>query len=85
MRFSLKLSLPKAEIPVYYRTAFVSYIKKTLEETPYFDLYYRRKFPKPFTFAVYLPIKSIEGDRVLLKSTPSGEVFITWNISFADA
>ena len=85
MRFSLKLSLPKAEIPVYYRTAFVSYIKKTLEGTPYFDLYYRRKFPKPFTFAVYLPIKSIEGDRVLLKSTPSGEVFITWNISFADA
>ena len=84
MRFSIKLTLPKPEIPIYYRTAFVSYIKKLLEGTPYFDLYYNRKFPKPFTFAVYLPIKTIEGDKILLKTDQSGETFITWNISFAD-
>ncbi|GEM_PF-1069578 len=84
MRFSVKLKLPKPEIPVYYRTAFVSYMKKLLEETPYFDLYYRRKFPKPFTFAVYLPIKTIKEDKILLKTDPNEEVFITWNVSFAD-
>ncbi len=84
MRLSIKLTLPKPEIPVYYRTAFVSYIKKLLEGTPYFDLYYRRKFPKPFTFAVYLPIKTIQGNKILLKTNPNGGVFITWNISFAD-
>jgi len=84
MRFSIKLTLPKPEIPIYYRTAFVSYIKKLLEGTPYFDLYYNRKFPKPFTFAVYLPIKTIERDKIFLKTDQSGETFITWNISFAD-
>ena len=84
MRFSVKLKLPKPEIPVYYRTAFVSYMKKLLEETPYFDLYYRRKFPKPFTFAVYLPIKTIKEDKILLKTDQNREVFITWNVSFAD-
>lgn len=84
MRFSVKLSLPKSEIPVYYRTAFVSYIKKLLEKTSYFDLFYKRKFPKPFTFAVYLPIKTFVGDKILLKPTREGETFITWNISFAD-
>jgi len=85
MRFSIKLSLPKPELPIYYRTAFVSYIKKLLEGTPYFDLYYNRKFPKPFTFAVYLPIKTIEGNKILLETDQSGETFITWNVSFADS
>jgi CRISPR-associated endoribonuclease Cas6 len=59
-------------------------MKKILEGTPYFDLYYTRKFPKPFTFAVYLPIKTIEGNKILLKTEPNKEVFITWNISFTD-
>jgi CRISPR-associated endoribonuclease Cas6 len=84
MRFSIKLSLSKPEIPIYYRTALVSYMKKILEGTTYFDLYYKKKFPKPFTFAVYLPIKKIEENKILLKAGKNKQPFITWNVSFAD-
>ncbi|NPB05419.1 MAG: CRISPR-associated endoribonuclease Cas6, partial [Aquificae bacterium] len=84
MRFSVKLKLKEPKVPHHYRTAFVSYLKKLLEGTPYFDLYYTKKFPKPFTFAVFLPIKTIEKDAIYLQPSPSGETFLTWNLSFAD-
>jgi len=84
MRISIKLKLHQNEIPIYYRTALVSYLKKLMEDTPYFDLYYNRRFPKPFTFAVYLPLRKVEGDKIFLNPTPIGETFITWNLSFAD-
>ena len=70
LRLSLLFETPQTVIPIYYRSAFISLIKKTLEGTPYFDLYYRRKFPKPFTFSVYLPMKKekgIDSERIYLR------------------
>jgi len=85
LRLSLIFEIPQLEIPIYYRTAFVSLIKKTLEGTEYFDLYYRRKFPKPFTFSVFLPIERISSDRILLRKPIKGLPFLKLFISSTDA
>jgi hypothetical protein len=50
LRVSLLFQTPQSEIPIDYRTAFVSLIKKTLEGTPYFDLLYIRPDGKTAKF-----------------------------------
>ena len=85
LRLALLFQTPQGEIPIDYRTAFVSLIKKTLEGTPYFDLYYGRKYPKPFTFSVYFPIKSVDGRKVYLKPSKGGNVNFKLFLSSTDS
>ena len=85
LRVSLLFQTPQTEIPIDYRTAFVSLIKKTLEGTPYFELYYKRKFPKPFTFSVYFPIKSVDGKKVYLKPSKNGNINFKLFLSSTDS
>jgi CRISPR-associated endoribonuclease Cas6 len=85
LRVSLLFQTPQGEIPIDYRTAFVSLIKKTLEGTPYFDLLYKRKYPKPFTFSVYFPIKSVNGEKVYLKTQKEKETFFKLFLSSTDS
>ena len=85
LRLSLLFETPQVVIPIYYRSTFVSLIKKTLEGTPYFDLYYRRKYPKPFTFSVYLPIERINSERIYLRKPEKGNPLLKLFISSTDA
>ena len=85
LRLSLLFETPQTFIPIHYRTAFVSLIKKTLEGTPYFDLYYRRKYPKPFTFSVYMPIERVTPEGIYLKKPKRGNPLLKLFISSTDA
>ncbi|MCP4220202.1 MAG: CRISPR-associated endoribonuclease Cas6 [bacterium] len=71
MRLKMVFQLKKPEIPIEYRRAFLSLLKKSFQEASpeIYDQFYGNGTPmKPFTFGVYLPQPKFTEDKILLAS-----------------
>lgn len=87
-KFIFEIANPKTEIfelPIYYRTLFMSFIKKALStyNQEYFKRLYwwedkKNKWQKPFVFAVNFPNMNFTDDKVLFR----GDIVL--NLSTSD-
>ncbi|OGO86528.1 MAG: CRISPR-associated endoribonuclease Cas6 [Clostridiales bacterium GWD2_32_59] len=71
MRFALEFELEKNELPVDYRSAFISFLKNIFEK--YDNDFYKRLYSKeelkqkPYTFAIFMKNAKFEKDKILLQ------------------
>ena len=87
-KFIFEIANPKTEIfelPIYYRTLFMSFLKNALSEynQEYFKKLYwwkdkKNKWQKPFVFAVNLPNMNFADDKVMFR----GDIVL--NLSTSD-
>lgn len=83
MEIKIKFNLEDNSIPLDYRRIFISFIKKSIEsysEKAYASLFEEEENKrKPYTFSIYLPLKKIDGEKIILKDN-----FVIMNFSISD-
>lgn len=82
MRFKLEMVLEKPELPVEYRRAMLSFIKKSLTQAnngEYFDKFFGGAKSKDYTFTVKLPKAVFHGNVIKLDESIFSVTFSTYD------